>query len=124
MTIGELVTKAADRKTESFSWGEIEWFDSHDISGRDALTMGEVTIEPGEHNAEHVHSNCDEALLLLTGRLEHSIEDEETTLTAGDLLHIPRGKRHQARNPGSEDATAIIAYDTGEREFELSSESD
>lgn len=117
--IDDLVTTSAERTTQSFDWGEIEWMDNHDLTGCNTLTFGKVTIYPGEKNSEHFHSNCDEALYLLSGTLEHTIGDEKVTLTDGDLIHIPRGERHQATNPGEEEAIAVIAYDTGEREFEL-----
>ena len=81
--------------------------------------MGKVTIRAGEANPEHRHPDCDEALYLLEGRLEHTIGGESVTLSAGDLLHIPAGEPHSAVNDGDSDAVAVITYDTGERGFEL-----
>jgi quercetin dioxygenase-like cupin family protein len=51
--------------------------------------------------------------------IEHTVGDAVTSLTAGDLIHIPEGERHRATNTGSEDAVAVIAYDTGRREVEF-----
>lgn len=119
MAIEQLVTTADEREQQTFDWGEITWLDSGDLTGTDSLTVGEVTISPGERNAEHAHPNCDESLYLLSGELEHTIGDEATTLSAGDLIHIPEGEPHRATNTGDEDAVAVIAYDTGSREVEF-----
>ena len=119
MTIEQLVTTATDHQQETFNWGEIDWLDSHDFTGTDSLTVGKVTIYPGERNSEHFHPNCDESLYVLSGELEHTIENESTKLLEGELIHIPRGKRHRASNTGTRDAVAIIVYDTGFREVEF-----
>ena len=119
MAIDQFVTTEETQHHQTFDWGEIAWVDSHDLTGTDSLTVGKVTIYPGERNGEHYHPNCDESLYLLSGELEHTIGEEATTLTEGDLIHIPKGERHRAENTGSEDAVAVIAYDTGTREVEF-----
>lgn len=119
MDIAQYVTTDAEQDRQSFDWGEIVWLDSGELTGTDSLTVGKVTIDAGERNAEHYHPNCDESLYLLSGELEHTIGDEAATLTAGDLIHIPEGERHRATNTGSEDAVAVIAYDTGTRDVEF-----
>lgn len=119
MNIEQFVTTAAEHERQTFDWGEIVWLDSQDLTGTDSLTVGEVTIYPGEKNSEHYHPNCDESLYLLSGELEHSIGDETASLEAGELIHIPEGARHRATNTGSEDAVAVIVYDTGRREVEF-----
>jgi quercetin dioxygenase-like cupin family protein len=119
MGIDQLVTTAATHDHLTFDWGEITWLDSHDLTGTDTLTVGKVTIYAGERNGKHYHPNCDESLYLLSGELKHTIGDESVTLTAGDLIHIPEGERHRATSTGSEDAVAVIVYDTGTREAEF-----
>ncbi|UCH36688.1 MAG: cupin domain-containing protein [Armatimonadota bacterium] len=69
-------------------------------------------------NPRHSHPNCDEALHLLRGTLEHSVGDEMVMMNAGDTLVVPAGVAHQAVNVGSEDADMIVAYNTGERQFQ------
>jgi quercetin dioxygenase-like cupin family protein len=119
MGIDQLVTTAATHDHQTFDWGEIAWLNSHDLTGTDTLTVGKVTIYAGERNGEHYHPNCYESLYLLSGELEHTVCDESVTLTAGDLIHIPEGERHRATSTGSEDAVAVIVYDTGTREAEF-----
>lgn len=118
MAIDELVTRSHEQRQETHEWGTITWVDSAALTASDALTVGRVTIFAGAENPEHAHPNCDEALLVLEGTIEHWLDDESTTLEPGDCLHIPRGQAHRAVNQGNEDAKAVIAYDTGTREFE------
>lgn len=118
-SIDRLLTTATDHEHVEFDWGEITWLDSAALTDSNALTVGTVTIRGGAENPEHVHPNCDEALYLLSGELEHTLGAESITLSAGELLHIPTGEPHRAINHGEEDAVAVIVYDTGEREFEV-----
>lgn len=119
MAIERLVTTGDEQETVEFDWGTIVWADNKELTGEDTLTVGKVTIEPGEENSEHYHPNCDESLYLLSGELTHTLGDEEAVLEAGDLIHVPAGEPHQGINTGEEDAVAVICYDTGSREFSL-----
>ena len=119
MDIDSLVSTSATQDRQTFDWGEITWLDSAELTAGDSLTVGEVTVYPSEQNAEHRHPNCNESLYLRSGELEHSIGDEVTTLTQGDLIHIPEGERHRATNTGTDDAVAVIVYDTGTRAVEF-----
>lgn len=117
--IDDYVTTSDEQPVNSFDWGAITWLDNADLTDSTGLTVGRVTIDAGRENTEHRHPNCEEALLVLTGELVHTIGDEEVTLSEGDLIHIPAGERHQAHNPGDVDAVSLIAYDTGERTVEF-----
>jgi quercetin dioxygenase-like cupin family protein len=119
MNIDSLVTTTATQDRQTFDWGEILWLDSAELTTSDSLTVGKVTIYPDEQNDEHCHPNCDESLYLRSGELEHTVGDESITLTPGDLIHIPEGERHRATNTGSDDAVAVIVYDTGTRDVEF-----
>lgn len=100
-------------------WGNIQWLVSGELMPGSNLTFGYVEIAAGAKNPHMRHPNCDEALYLLEGELEHSIEGEVFRLRPGDAIHIPRGARHDARNPGSVTARMVVAYDTGERQIEI-----
>lgn len=119
MDIEDLTTRADGGERVEFDWGHIRWLDTTELTGGEGLTVGRVTIRSGCANPTHMHPNCNEALYLLSGRLEHRIEDASTVLEPGDLLHIPRHVPHDAESIGDEDATAIIVYDTGERQIEF-----
>jgi PAS domain S-box-containing protein len=90
------VTRADGADRQTFEWGEIVWLDSAELTGNEALTVGEVTIYAGEANGEHYHPNCDEALYLLSGELTHTLGEEETVLQPGDLVTLLRRIGSQA----------------------------
>lgn len=99
-------------------WGCMRWLASRDIGNVDGLTLGRVTIKPGEANPRHVHANCEEVLYLLAGSLEHTAGDETVVLHGGDTFVVPAGVAHNARNVGERDADMIVCYSSGERTYE------
>lgn len=115
--IDALTTRADAAERVEFDWGHILWLDGGGLTDGDGLTFGKVTIRSGASNPEHYHPNCHESLYLCAGRLRHRLAREETILEPGDLLHIPQGEPHAAESIGADDAVAIIAYDTAEREI-------
>ena len=113
------------RETESiedqkeFDWGALQWFASGSIGNAEGLTLGRARIEASNSNPRHCHPTCEEALYLLSGRIVHTLGDEEFTLEAGDTICIPAGIFHNATNIGSERADMIIAYSSATRDFVL-----
>ncbi len=81
------------------------------------ITMGLVEIDAGQSNPLHYHPNCDEALHLLEGRLDHRIGDDVVSIGPGDTIHVPQGVLHRATNTGTQTARMVVAYPTGTREM-------
>lgn len=98
-------------------WGRLVWLANREMAGLDA-TVGYVEIAPGARNPLHRHANCSEVLVLLEGELEHAVGEEWVDLSSGDVLVVPPGMAHGARNPGLTVARMVVAYDSGERGFE------
>src|SRR5436305_1898039 len=111
---GARVAAVERAKAQTFDWGTIQWL----VSGRQLadcrLTFGYVEIEPGLKNPKHYHPNCDEALFLLEGELDHSLGDELFHLTPGMAIHIPTGVGHDAVNHGATVARMVVAYSSGD----------
>jgi quercetin dioxygenase-like cupin family protein len=110
---------AAEANAIDASWGSLTWLASQALGNADGVTVGRVIIKPGEANPKHSHHNGEEVLYLLRGRLKHWIGDEYVMLEAGDTLSIPEDVPHYAVNVGDEDADMIVAYSTGDRDFNL-----
>lgn len=100
-------------------WGSLTWLASQAIGNAGGVTVGRVIIKPGEANPKHSHHNGEEVLYLLSGRLEHWIGDTSVILEAGDTLTIPADVPHYAVSLGDVDADMIVAYSTGDRDFNL-----
>jgi quercetin dioxygenase-like cupin family protein len=83
----------------------------HDLSvkGYEAVQV-RVDFEPG--NAFGMHSHPGEEIInVLEGTLEYVIEGElPVVLKAGDVLFIPAGKNHSARNTGEVKASELATY--------------
>ncbi len=83
----------------------------HDLSipGREAIQV-RVDIGPGEVAPRHKHPG-EEIIYVLEGTLEYEIEGKPpVTLKAGDVLFIPYGAIHSARNVGSVNAAELATY--------------
>jgi quercetin dioxygenase-like cupin family protein len=83
----------------------------HDLSapGREAVQV-RVDIAPGAAFPNHTHPG-EEIIYVLGGSLEYQIEGKPpATLHAGDVLFIPAGTVHAAKNVGSDTASELATY--------------
>jgi quercetin dioxygenase-like cupin family protein len=85
----------------------------HDLSapGREVI-QARVEIDPGVTAPRHRHPG-EEIIYVLEGSLEYQLEGKPpVTLKAGDVLFIPAGTIHSAKNvgngPGAELATYVV----------------
>jgi oxalate decarboxylase/phosphoglucose isomerase-like protein (cupin superfamily) len=111
-----VVTRAADRVNAKQAWGELFWHTSAAMKNSAVMTTGTVIIKPGQGNPRHYHPNCDEILSVVSGRIEHTMNEVTVVLEAGDTVSIPRGALHNAKNIGEVDAVLTIAFDSAYRE--------
>ena len=69
-----------------------------------------MDIGPGEVAPRHKHPG-EEIVYVLEGTLEYEVEGKPpVTLKAGDVLFIPYGAIHSARNVGSVNAAELATY--------------
>jgi quercetin dioxygenase-like cupin family protein len=83
----------------------------HDLSipGREVVQV-RVDIAPGVLAPPHRHPG-EEIIYVLEGTLEYAVEGKPpVTLKAGDVLFIPYGTVHSARNVGSVNAAELATY--------------
>jgi len=83
----------------------------HDLSvpGREAVQV-RVDIDPGVAFGRHTHPG-EEIIYVLAGSLEYQIDGKPpVTLKAGDVLFIPAGTIHAAKNVGSVTASELATY--------------
>ena len=88
----------------------------HDLSvaGWEAIQL-RVDFAPGASFPRHRHPG-EEVIYVLSGALQYDVEGKPpVTLKAGDVLFVPYGMVHAARNvgtvPGAELATYIVEKD-------------
>ena len=83
----------------------------HDLSapGREVIQV-RVDIAPGVAFPRHRHPG-EEIIYVLEGVLEYEVEGKPpVTLKAGDVLFIPAGTIHAAKNVGSVNAAELATY--------------
>jgi quercetin dioxygenase-like cupin family protein len=79
------------------------------IPGREAVQV-RVDIEPGVLASKHTHPG-EEIIYVVQGSLEYEVEGKPpVTLKPGDVLFIPAGTVHSARNVGSGTASELATY--------------
>ena len=83
----------------------------HDLSvpGREVIQTI-VELEPGTTAPRHSHPG-EEIIYVLEGTWEYTVEGKPpVTLKAGDVLFIPAGAVHSARNVGSDRGKELATY--------------
>ena len=110
------VTRPESYVTELMPWGRLVWQISGALGNSETMTLGRCVLPPGEANPRHHHPNCDELLEVLEGAIVHSWDGEEITMERGDVISIPPGVVHNARNAGSEVAELLICFSSAWRE--------
>ncbi|KJC51030.1 cupin [Bradyrhizobium sp. LTSP885] len=79
------------------------------VSGREAVQV-RVDIESGVAFPQHTHPG-EEIIYVLAGTLEYDVEGKPpATLKAGDVLFIPAGTIHAAKNVGNVTASELATY--------------
>ncbi len=83
----------------------------HDLSapGREVVQV-RVGFDPGSVAPRHTHPG-EEIIYVLEGTLEYEIEGQPpVTVKAGDVLFVPAGKIHAAKNVGSTNGAELATY--------------
>ncbi|MEO6257017.1 MAG: cupin domain-containing protein [Sphingomicrobium sp.] len=82
----------------------------HDLSiaGREVL-QARVDFAPGAAFPRHSHPG-EEIIYVLQGTLEYDVAGKPVTLNAGEVLFVPKGTVHAARNVGTVPAAELATY--------------
>ena len=83
----------------------------HDLSivGREAVQV-RIDFAPGAGFGKHTHPG-EEIIYVLEGLLQYQVEGKTpVTLKAGDVLFIPAGTIHAAKNVGNNEAKELATY--------------
>ena len=82
----------------------------HDLSapGREAIQV-RVDFDPGFVAPMHTHPG-EEIIYVLEGTLEYEIGGKLAKVKAGDVLFVPTGTPHLARNVGSTNGAELATY--------------
>jgi quercetin dioxygenase-like cupin family protein len=115
----EIVARGAPEAKPDVAAGgySIKWLFSGQTAPGAEQTLGYVVIQPGQKNPLHAHPNCEEVLYLISGELDHSLEDAMYRLKPGDAIRVPAGVRHDARCVSDVPAAMVVCYSVPAREI-------
>ena len=68
-----------------------------------------VELEPGVAFPSHTHPG-EEIIYVLEGAWEYMLEGKPVTVKAGEVLFVPAGTIHSARNVGTGNAAELATY--------------
>ena len=112
-----VVLKPADYKVDVLEGATLTWLASKELGNSDAVTLARCTVKPGDVGARHFHSNCEEVVHVMQGKLVHSIEGgKEVELSEGDTISIPANLAHYGKNTGDVEAVLMICFSSAERQ--------
>ena len=82
----------------------------HDLSapGREVVQV-RVNLNPGYVAPRHTHPG-EEIIYVIEGSLEYEIDGKLAKVKAGDVLFVPAGAIHTAKNVGSGNGAELATY--------------
>ena len=82
----------------------------HDLSapGREVVQV-RVDFDPGYVAPRHTHPG-EEIIYVIEGSLEYEIDGKISKVKAGDVLFVPAGAIHTAKNVGSGNGAELATY--------------
>lgn len=90
--------------------------------GAQSLRMGEITVAPNTRLARHIHTNTEEAVVVLEGTLDAIVGRERVPIGPGDAVLTPAGTVHGFLNRSGEPAKLLYVYPTNHVEKVLANE--
>lgn len=111
-----LVTRSDEFRPESTPGAKLLWGVSAALGNSERMTVGWCLLDPGAANGRHYHPNCDEVLAVVRGRIIHSWNSTEIEMSEGDVISLPQGVVHNARNIGDQQAQLLICFSSADRQ--------
>lgn len=74
--------------------------------------VAEMTLDPGlvTGGPDNYHPESDQWLFVVSGRGVVTVDGEDETVEAGDLLRIEAGERHAVENDGADPLETLNVY--------------
>jgi mannose-6-phosphate isomerase-like protein (cupin superfamily) len=69
-----------------------------------------MSIPPGGDIGEEVHDDVDQVLVFVEGEGRATLDGEASGVSAGRLVHVPAGTRHNFVNTGGSDLRLYTVY--------------
>jgi quercetin dioxygenase-like cupin family protein len=104
-----VVENGQGRTVEGPAGGPIQFKAVSEQTGGNLLVF-ENLIQPGDGPPEHIHTNCDEAWLVMDGSFRFKLGGEIRAAPAGSFVFVPRGVKHCFQNVGHLPANLFVMF--------------
>jgi quercetin dioxygenase-like cupin family protein len=91
------------REDEGWIDMQVQFLIGEHNAGAKDLVVGRTVLPPGARHERHLHPNCDEFLVVLSGQGEIYTNSGREPSTAGDVIYTPRGNWHGFDNTSDEE---------------------
>jgi 2-keto-4-pentenoate hydratase len=91
------------REDEGWVNMQVQFLIGEHNAGASGLVVGRTVLTPGARHERHLHPNCDEFLVVLSGHGEIYTNTGREPSRAGDVIYTPRGNWHGFDNTSDED---------------------
>ena len=99
------------REDEGWIDMQVQFLIGERNAGAKDLVVGRTVLPPGARHERHLHPNCDEFLVVLSGHGEIYTNTGREPSKAGDVIYTPRGNWHGFDNTSDEDVAAVLGLE-------------
>ena len=98
------------RRDEGWVDMQVQFLIDERGAGTGELVVGRTVLPPGARHERHRHPNCDEFLVVMSGRGEIYTNEGEEPAGEGDVIFTPAGNWHGFNNTSDEDVLLIWGW--------------
>jgi oxalate decarboxylase/phosphoglucose isomerase-like protein (cupin superfamily) len=115
MTVQKVAFKPSMVETLASEWVTAKILCDQKSTGSAGMSAVTIFFNPGKGHARHNHPEADQIIYVIAGEGEMMIEFEEgrpqkQTISAGDLVYIPKAAYHSTFNTGWEPIRILAVY--------------
>ena len=110
-TIADVPLEQGLRDDEGWIDMRVQFLIDERAAGARSLVVGRTVLPPGARHERHRHPNCNEFLLVMSGRGEVYADDGRQPSEAGDVIFTPAGHWHGFNNTSDENVLLIWGWE-------------
>jgi quercetin dioxygenase-like cupin family protein len=110
-TIRDVPLERGLREDEGWVDMQVQFLIDERTAGSSGLVVGRTVLPPGARHDRHRHPNCNEFLVVLSGRGEVYTDAGTEPSQAGDVIFTPAGHWHGFNNTSDEDVLLIWGWE-------------
>jgi quercetin dioxygenase-like cupin family protein len=110
-TIAAVPLEQGLREDEGWVDMQVQFLVDERTAGSSRLVVGRTVLPPGARHERHRHPNCNEFLVVMSGRGEIYTDGRTEPSSAGDVIFTPAGHWHGFNNTSDEDVLLIWGWE-------------